>query len=199
MLPEISFWFLRHGETDWNAKGLSQGAADVPLNANGEAQARRAAELLRDAGIASIIASPLARARRTAETAAAALGLPVAYDPELREVAFAGREGQPLGDWFDDWVAGIATPPGAESFAELSARAVRAVTRALGAPAPVLVVSHGALFRALRAVMRLPVTVRTPNAVPIFCEPPPPEAPEGAWSLRAPRSFSIVGDPAISG
>lgn len=199
MLPDISFWFLRHGETDWNAKGLSQGAADVPLNANGEAQARRAAELLKDAGIARIVASPLARARCTAETAAAALGMPVAYDPELREVAFAGREGQPLGGWFDDWVAGTATPPGAESFAELSVRAARAVTRALAGPAPVLVVSHGALFRALRVAMRLPVTVRTPNAVPIFCEPPPRERPEGPWALRAPKSLSIVGDPAISG
>ena len=78
MLPLIGFWFLRHGETDWNARGLSQGAVDVPLNANGEMQAVRAAELLADAGIASIVSSPLARARRTAETIAAALGLSIA-------------------------------------------------------------------------------------------------------------------------
>ncbi len=199
MLPAIGFWFLRHGETDWNAKGLSQGAVDVPLNANGEAQAERAATLLKSAGIATIVASPLARARRTAEMVAAALGLPVSLDPELREVAFAGREGQPLGPWYDEWVAGIATPMGAESFAELATRAKRAVTRALILPAPVLIVSHGALFRALRAVMGLPVTVRTPNAVPIFCAPPPPAAPEGPWSLRAAGALSLVGDPGISG
>jgi len=197
MLPSIGFWFLRHGETDWNAKGLSQGQADVPLNANGEAQAERAAELLKGRGIATIVASPLARARRTAETAAAALDLPISFDPELREVAFAGREGQPLGSWFDDWVAGIATPPGAESFAELAARAKRAVTHALAFPAPVLIVSHGALFRALRAVMGLPVDIRTPNAVPIFCEPP--AAPENPWTLRAAGSLSLIGDPTVSG
>jgi 2,3-bisphosphoglycerate-dependent phosphoglycerate mutase len=199
MLPAIGFWFLRHGETDWNAQGLSQGAVDVPLNAIGEAQARRAAELLSGTNIASIVASPLARARRTAETAAAALGLPVAFDAELREVAFAGREGQPLAGWFEDWIAGTMTPPGAESFADLRARALRAVTRALAAPAPVLIVAHGAFFRALRAEMRLPADVRTPNAVPIFCEPPPPTAPEGAWSLQAAGSLSIVGAAGISG
>ncbi len=199
MLPAIGFWFLRHGETDWNAKGLSQGAADVPLNANGEAQAVRAAELLKGTGIATIVASPLSRARSTAETAAAALGLPIAFDPELREVAFAGREGQPLGGWFDEWVAGTATPAGAESFAELGARAKRAVSRALALPAPVLIVSHGALFRALRAVMGLPVDIRTPNAVPIFCDPPPPAAPESPWSLRAGGTLSLVGAPGVSG
>jgi probable phosphoglycerate mutase len=199
MLPAIGFWFLRHGETDWNAKGLSQGAADVPLNANGEAQARRAAELLAGTGIANIVASPLSRARRTAETVAAALGLPITFDPELREVAFAGREGQPLGSWFDEWVAGTATPTGAESFAELASRAKRAVGRALALPSPVLIVSHGALFRALRAVMGLPVSVRTPNAVPIFCDPPPPATPDGPWSLRAAGALSLVGDPGVSG
>jgi len=197
MLPAIGFWFLRHGETEWNARGLSQGTIDVPLNANGEAQAKRAAELLRGTGIASIVSSPLARARRTAEVAATALGLPIVYDPELREVAFAGREGQKLDGWFEDWLAGVATPAGAESFEALAFRAERAVSRALGFPAPVLIVSHGAFFRALRVAMGLPSDVRTPNGVPIFCAPPAP--PGTFWSLRAPNALSIIGAPGISG
>ncbi|MGH7159871.1 MAG: histidine phosphatase family protein [Acetobacteraceae bacterium] len=197
MLSPVGFWFLRHGETDWNAEGRSQGAVDVPLNANGEAQAERAALLLKDAAIASISASPLRRAQRTAEIVAAALGLPVRYDPELREVAFAGREGQPIGAWYEDWIGGIATPEGAEPFAELAKRARRAVTAALRRPAPVLVVSHGAFFRALRLSMHLSPEVRTPNGVPIFCDPP--ARPDQGWSLRAPRALSVVGAPGISG
>ena len=43
-LARIPFWFLRHGETDWNAQGISQGNVDIPLNATGLAQARSAAE-----------------------------------------------------------------------------------------------------------------------------------------------------------
>ena len=34
-LSATPFWFLRHGETDWNAQGLSQGNIDIPLNATG--------------------------------------------------------------------------------------------------------------------------------------------------------------------
>ena len=84
-LNPTAFWFLRHGETDWNAEGLSQGHTDIPLNAVGITQARRAALALVDRGIATIIASPLSRALHTAEILAEALALPVATDAGLRE------------------------------------------------------------------------------------------------------------------
>src|SRR5690242_19897803 len=45
-LNPVAFWFLRHGETDWNAQGLSQGNVDIPLNKVGLEQARRAARTL---------------------------------------------------------------------------------------------------------------------------------------------------------
>ena len=41
--------FIRHGETDWNTKGLMQGRDDVPLNENGKNQAKNAAECLKNA------------------------------------------------------------------------------------------------------------------------------------------------------
>ena len=71
-LIRTPFWFLRHGETDWNAQGLSQGNVDIPLNATGIAQAHAAAPLLRNRGISHIVASPLSRAHDTAKIA----GLP---------------------------------------------------------------------------------------------------------------------------
>jgi broad specificity phosphatase PhoE len=181
-LKPVPFWFLRHGETDWNAQGLSQGRTDIPLNSVGLAQAERAARTLEGSGIATIVSSPLSRARVTAELVAEALGLPVAaFDDDLREVNFGEQEGQPMGDWYDDWIAGTYTPERAEPFPVLLARAVTAVNRALERPAPVLVVAHGALFRALRLAFGLEPNVRTPNALPIRCEPPA----EGgdAWTL----------------
>jgi broad specificity phosphatase PhoE len=171
-LARIPFWYLRHGETDWNAQGISQGNVDIPLNATGLAQARSAAERLRNHGIASIVASPLSRARVTAEIAGEALGLPVSLDADLREVAFGVQEGQAMSGWFADWVAGGFTPEGAETFAALRRRAVAGVNRATALPPVVLVVAHGALFRTLRAAMAIEPNMRTQNAVPIFCEPP---------------------------
>ena len=135
MLTKTPFWFLRHGETDWNAQGLSQGRTDIPLNTVGVMQAERAALTLRDSRIATIIASP-------------------------------------LGEWYDEWIEGRYTPTRGETFQELLDRAVRAVNRALAHPAPVLVVAHGALFRALRLALGHEPNVRTPNALPLHVTPP---------------------------
>ena len=177
-LPARAFWFLRHGETDWNAAGRSQGRTDVPLNATGVTQAHAAASLLLNRGIASIVSSPLSRARDTAGVVAAAIGLPVTVVAALQEVSFGVNEGHAMGPaWFDQWMAGTFTPEGAESFAALRTRAAGAVTEALQHASPVLVVAHGALFRALRVEMGLASDVRLPNAMPVFCQPGAP------WTL----------------
>jgi len=178
----VAFWFLRHGETDWNAQDLSQGSVDVPLNETGLAQARSAALLLRNRGIRSLISSPLSRARVTAEIAAAELGLPVQFDDGLREVSFGVHEGKPMAAWgFQEWVDGLLTPEGAESFPALTARSVAAINRCIARPPLVLVVAHGAVFRALRGAMGHEPNVRTRNAVPVWCEPP--VGGVGPWSL----------------
>ncbi len=184
ILAPIPFWYLRHGQTDWNAQNLSQGNIDIPLNAHGIAQAHAAAALLaREArGITTIITSPLSRARDTAEIAGAALGLPISIDEGLREVAFGEQEGKPMGDWYEDWVTDQFTPEGAESFLTLRIRAAAALARAQGHPPAVLIVAHGALFRAVRKLMGLVPNVRTQNAEPMYCTPP--NTRETAWTLH---------------
>lgn len=185
MLNPVAFLYLRHGETDWNAAGLSQGNVDIPLNANGIAQAKAAAQLLKNRGIRSIVSSPLSRARDTALAASDVLGLPVAYDDGLREVAFGRQEGQPMVEWFDEWVAERYTPEDAESFAVLRTRAVAAINRATAFDPLVLVVAHGALFRAIRSAAGLVANVRTQNGAPLLLEPPilPAGAGKPAWRL----------------
>jgi probable phosphoglycerate mutase len=105
----------------------------------------------------------------------------VEIEPDLRETSYGDRDGQPMGDWFQDWVAGRSTPVGGESFADLRRRAVAAANRALARPAPVLVVAHGGLFRALRAEMGLEPNIRTANGVPFHCLPP--GSPSAPWQL----------------
>src|SRR3712207_3033297 len=98
-LRPAAFWFLRHGETDWTPPGLSQGRTNLPLVAGGLTHAERTARTLEGAVIATIVSSPLSRARVTAEIVAGTLGLPVAaIDDDLREVNFGEQEGQPMGD-----------------------------------------------------------------------------------------------------
>ncbi|NHN88329.1 histidine phosphatase family protein [Acetobacter conturbans] len=193
MITPTRYWYLRHGETDWNRQGLSQGRTDIPLNETGLQQARSAGKMLGqeatgDLRITRIVSSPLARALRTAEIAAETLkeqhGVrPIlTMDVGLEEVCFGEQEGRPMGDWYDDWIEGFYTPPGAEPFAFLRDRAVAALNRALDGEGMVLIVAHGALFRALRSAMRLPVNVRLPNAVPIVAQPPKESA--APWELK---------------
>ena len=59
----------RHGETPWNAEGRYQGRRDIALSPVGEAQAIALGERLAPVPISRAVASPLARARRTAELA----------------------------------------------------------------------------------------------------------------------------------
>lgn len=173
-LPDRGFWFLRHGETDWNARGLSQGRADIPLNPTGIAQAERAARALAGRGIGHIVCSPLERAAHTARIVGGALSLPVEFDPDLQETDFGVQEGQPMGEWYEDWIAGRFTPEGGESFAALRARALAALRRAVARRGLVLVVAHGALWRSFRQAAGLPPNIRTPNALPLFAEPGTP-------------------------
>lgn len=186
------YWYLRHGETDWNAQGRSQGRTDIPLNATGIAQAEAAGLLLArhwndHAPIVRIVASPLVRARRTAEIVAdqlAANGAPrleITLDNGLQEVCFGDEEGKAMGSWYDSWIAGDYTPPNGESFSALRTRAIAAMNRALEPDGVPLVVCHGAMFRALRSAMHLKPNVRLPNATPIWAEP---HAATG-WSLTA--------------
>ncbi len=164
---------MRHGETDYNARGLSQGALDINLNATGRAQAAAAGPVLAGKGITAIYSSPMLRTRETTEIVNQTLGLDVIYEPDLHEVVFGGMEGKPLVPWFEDWLEGRATPNGAESFAELLARVQQAMARVLQNPGPVLIVAHGGIFRAIRDLMGLEREGLTPNAVPLYCEPMP--------------------------
>ena len=74
--------------------------------------------------------------------------------------------------WFPEWVTGAFTPDGAETFVALTARSVAAINRAIARPPVVLVVGHGAVFRAIRGAMGHEPNVRTRNAMPVWCEPP---------------------------
>jgi probable phosphoglycerate mutase len=93
-------YFVRHGQTDWNAENRLQGQADIELNALGREQAtqngRKLAGLIPDPKAFDFVASPMKRTRATMELVRAAMGLdPYAYrtDPRLVEVNFGDWQG----------------------------------------------------------------------------------------------------------
>lgn len=149
---------IRHGQTDWNLARRIQGSTDIPLNDTGRADARAAAELLADGTHHTIYASPLVRAKETAEIIADGLGLDapeLAHD--MREREFGDGEGMLVEEYlaaYDDW---HGLPNGAETLEQVRDRAIGALekiaahSRRRSAPAAesVIVVTHGGVIRSL--------------------------------------------------
>jgi broad specificity phosphatase PhoE len=162
------FVFLRHGETDGNRTGTFQ-SPETPLNANGEAQAQAAAERLKGQTIGHIVASPMARAWRTANVAAAHHTLLPEPEAMLQERFYMALAGTPVGtlNWQDD-------PPGCETLARFVHRTARGLNETIAAHAgrrgDLLIVSHGGILLVLAAMAGIApddASLRR-NAVPIL-------------------------------
>jgi probable phosphoglycerate mutase len=165
-MPRPTIYYIRHGETDWNASGRFQGRQDIPLNDLGRRQATAAGRLLRGvlesenraAADLAYVASPLGRARVTMELVRGALELPAAdyaVDARLREIDYGRWEGLTVEQMEasdpqvfaargrDRW--GVA-PPGGESYAD---RAPDVAAWANSLAADTVAVGHMGTGRAL--------------------------------------------------
>lgn len=171
MINKNPFYFVRHGETDWNKRGLYQGLTDIPLNNTGIEQAVTIASLLKNEHIAHIVTSPLTRAKQTAEIINNQLSRPITTIDELKELSLGEKEGQPIGDevFFENWFSGI-TPNGIESQVDFDERVLRGLLKGLNLPAPTLFVSHGGVFYAISRLLKLPFE-RIHNCQAIYCQP----------------------------
>ncbi len=170
MLHTAPFYYLRHGETDWNREHRAQGHNDIPLNATGIAQAHAAKAPLARCEIATICTSPLARARHTAEIVNETLRRPLVVIDDLKECGYGVVEGTARGGWFKDWRAG-GIIEGAESFEGFMARALGGLNQALAHPGPVLIVAHAGVYWAIQRHARLERTFLE-NCQPVRHDPP---------------------------
>ena len=157
-----TLWFVRHGESTWNASGFVQGQANGPvLTRKGRNEAANIAGRLVGASITAIYTSDLQRARETAEIVGRALRIAPLSDPALRERNFGQAQGRPHGELpsatsgieIDRVVDADARPAEGESLTELYGRVATFINE-LEMRAPegdVLVVTHGGVIRVARA------------------------------------------------
>jgi broad specificity phosphatase PhoE len=165
MAPHL-FYFVRHGETAWNAERRLQGQLDIPLNEVGRRQSAQCGATLRALLTArgrtpadfDFISSPLSRARETIEIVRGGLGLPragYAIDPRLAELSFGRWEGLTYKEVraLDRAVLAVRerdkwnfAPPEGESYAQLL---VRVREWHAGVTGDVVVAAHGGVARVL--------------------------------------------------
>lgn len=120
-------YIIRHGKTKMNQARLLQGRTDLPLDEEGIAQAREAAERLSGIRFSHVYSSPLERARQTAQIVAP-YARPV-LDTRLIEMDYGPYEGTDLRrlppeltEFFRDFVHHPA-PAGMEPLSDVVKRA----------------------------------------------------------------------------
>lgn len=152
-------YLMRHGETQWNREGVFRGRSDIPLNENGRTQAKAAGRRLRGAAITACYASPLLRAKETADIVCREIGLEGSIlEEDLTDVDFGEWQGLPkdrVGRLYPElyrrWQtdpAGV-TFPGGESVRGVLSRAMAGFGRIAGAhpEGRILVVTHRVLTK----------------------------------------------------
>jgi len=169
-MPTPTIYYIRHGETAWNAEGRLQGTQDVPLNDLGRRQASQAGRILadlfardgRDKASLAFVASPLGRARSTMDFVREVLKLPLggySLDDRLREIGYGRWEGSTLAEMqaqdpelfakrqAEKWTV---SPPGGESYVSVQLRMSDWYNQVRG---DTVTVAHGGTARALMVAL----------------------------------------------
>ena len=145
---------VRHGETDWNLRGLVQGSTDIPLNERGYAQAGAAGEYLALENWDVLYASPLSRAYATAAVIGERIGISTIHtESRLQERHFGQAEGMEV-VLRKEFFRGTLIP-GAETWEEVQARGLEIIEQLAlrHRGARILVVSHGGFIAGLLSVI----------------------------------------------
>ena len=148
------FYLVRHGQTDWNNEKRIQGHMNIPMNEAGIRQINDLADRIAKKKVIfdKLIASPLDRAKKTAEIIMEKTGFPgeIIFDPDFIERSGGVLEGivwRPDLDLDDPKYK-------METITELCGRAERAIGKyTFSEDESIMIVAHGAILTALRTVL----------------------------------------------
>ena len=88
-----TFYIVRHGQTNWNILGKTQGHGNSDFTPKGENQALELSKAIKEYPIDYIYSSDLGRAVQTAEIIGSTIGVDIIQTPSLREMGFGDWEG----------------------------------------------------------------------------------------------------------
>jgi len=139
---------VRHGATEWSENGRHTSRTDLPLIAQGRAEAERLRERIRDLDLELVLTSPLLRARETAELAG--VGGRAQIIDALEEWDYGDYEGVTTAEiraTTPDWTVWTGPCPGGETADEVGARADAVLARVAMVDGAVAIFSHGHFLR----------------------------------------------------
>lgn len=153
-------YLIRHGETQWNKRGIYQGWTDIELSSEGLAQADLLGQRFAKIKLDALYSSPLKRAMATAKAIEKTTGVNVVPEEHFKEINFGHWEGSSVkelsekyGATFDNFFADpFSHPfPGEGSFDSVKKRSMEGYQMLLEKHKgqQIAVVSHGGLLRVL--------------------------------------------------
>jgi broad specificity phosphatase PhoE len=158
-----TLYFVRHGQTEWNAIRRLQGRWNSDLSELGRAQAHANGRLLAGLDLEAVFSSPLDRARQTSDIITGHVGLPVVYDDRIMEWDCGDWSGflqdEVAEMWPHEWDAFHADlfhyrGPGCENFPDMFERARPFVDEVLALEARRLaIVSHGWIGKVMISIL----------------------------------------------
>ena len=140
----LRLYLIRHGETEWTLSGRHTGRTDIPLTTQGEQDARKLGERLREAGFIRVLTSPRQRALQTCAVAAVTPAAEI--EPDLAEWDYGDYEGQrtlEIRKTHPDWNLFRDGCPHGEMPEQVSRRADRLIARLRALDGNVALFSHG--------------------------------------------------------
>ena len=152
---EVFFHLIRHGETNWNSIHRLQGQRDTTLSDNGKLQASHLRKVLQPSLYDAIVSSPL---RRATDTASIALGNSIHTDVQLEDERLMETDlGTYSGKYASDpqintfrKTMNYNTPwPGGESHADVTSRALSALSDSTILGSNIAVFTHGGVISSL--------------------------------------------------
>ncbi len=143
-------YFVRHGLSIMNEKGIFSGITETDLSDQGIIQATKVGQKLTSYQINYIISSPMRRTKQTAEIIAQQINFPVSkivYNKLLIERNYGPLEGK-------NYIPNLINHKGVETTEDILMRAEKAWELLKSIPDDnILVVGHGAIGRALRHII----------------------------------------------
>jgi uncharacterized phosphatase len=179
-IPRTAFYFVRHGETDWNVQRKIMGKQDIQLNANGIEQAEESGYVLASIEIDKIFTSPLKRAYRTAEIIADSCRVELEVVEQLQERGRGDLEGK-IGPSLS-FLSDEGLPVNGETYEEFKDRIIIGLRKILSAQFQYpLIVSHTGVFSVLAYLLTGKKDLSCPNGkVFIFI----PSAANSSWEIK---------------
>ena len=156
-------FFVRHGQTEWNAIRRMQGQWNSDLNELGQQQAHVNGRFLRGRKIEHLVASPLDRTRQTAGIINEYLALDIEFDERIMEWNCGEWSGEMWDEVADKWPQEFSAwqadqfhyrGPGCENYPDMIDRAEPFLEEILALPhRRIAIVSHGMIGRVMVGIL----------------------------------------------